>query len=165
MMRVRSTSVKGLSAPEIRAEGVDVLFLVWLISRAATDLIDSALSGTELTADEFAVYSILRAAGAITPTDLARWMAAAPTTVSSYVKRFEARGHVSRAPHPEDGRSYRITLTAAGRRAYRDAATRFRPVLSRVESTLTDGAATREALLQLRTSLDHVRDTLPRYWR
>ena len=31
--------------------------------------------------------------------------------MSSYVKRFEKRGHVVREPNPDDGRSYLIRLT------------------------------------------------------
>jgi DNA-binding MarR family transcriptional regulator len=87
-------------------------------------------------------------------------MAAPPTTVSSYVKRFEARGHVQREPNPVDRRSYRIKLTPAGRRAYRAAAALFVPLRTRVANSLgarEDGV--REALLTLRTVLDELRHT------
>ena len=84
----------GLSAAEVREEGVDVTFMVWMTFRATTYLVDAALAPAGLNGDEFAIYSVLNAAPSITPTELARWMAAPPTTVSSYVKRFEARGHV-----------------------------------------------------------------------
>lgn len=157
MVRVRSTSVKGLTTAEIRAEGVDLLFLVWLISRATTDLIDTALGPSQLNADEYAIYSVLSAAGSITPTELARWMATAPTTVSSYVKRFEGRGHVSRTPNPEDRRSYHIGLTAAGRQVHRRAGALFKPVRDRVEQSLADGGEIAEALLALHTTLDQAR--------
>ena len=63
-------------------------------------------------------------------------MAAAPTTVSSYVKRFERRGHISRIPNAEDGRSYRVQLTAAGRDAHRHAGDLFAPILTNTEDTL-----------------------------
>jgi len=157
MVRVRSTSVQGPTAAEIRAEGVDLLFLVWLISRATTDVIDTALGPSQLTADEYAIYSILSAAGSITPTELARWMATAPTTVSSYVKRFEVRGHVTRTPNPDDRRSYHISLTGAGRQAHRRAALLFKPARDRVEQALADRGEIAEALLSLHTALDQVR--------
>ena len=54
-------------------------------------------------------------------------MAAPATTVSSYVKRLEPRGHVERAPNPDDGRSYLLHLTDAGRVAHTDAAEHFLP--------------------------------------
>jgi DNA-binding MarR family transcriptional regulator len=158
MVRVRSEFVKGLAAHEVRDEDVDVTFLVWLTSRATADLLDAALAPAGLSGDEFAIYSVLTAAPSITPTELARWMAAPPTTVSSYVKRFEGRGHVQREPNPADRRSYRIRLTPAGRRAHRAAGALFLPVRTQVTDALgareTD---VREALLTLRTVLDDVR--------
>jgi DNA-binding MarR family transcriptional regulator len=158
MVRRRSTSNPGLSADEVRNENVDATFLVWLTSRAATDLIDTALAPAGLDGDEFAIYSILTAAPLITPTELARWIAAPPTTVSSYVKRLEARGHVRREPNPADKRSYRIKLTPAGRRAYRSAAALFVPVRNRVAVALGEREEeVREALVALRAAFDDIR--------
>jgi DNA-binding MarR family transcriptional regulator len=158
VVRERSRPAEALAPGEVRDEDVDVTFLVWLTSRATSDLLDSALAPAGLDSDEFAIYSILTAAPLITPTELARWMAAPPTTVSSYVKRFEARGHVARERNPADGRSYRLELTAAGRRAHRAAAELFVPMRTRVEEGLGPRAAeVREALLTLRSVLDEIR--------
>lgn len=162
MVRDGSSSADGLTEAEARDEGVDVTFMVWLTSRATADLLDSALAPTGMDSDEFAVYSVLSAAPSITPTELARWMAAPPTTVSSYVKRFEARGHVDREPNPADGRSYRITLTPAGRRAHRAAAELFMPMRTRVEDGLgTRATDVRDALLLLRSVVDDIRHHPP----
>ena len=158
MVRHRNESVEGLSAREVRDEDVDVTFMVWLTSRATADLLDAVLAPAGLNGDEFAIYSVLTAAPSITPTELARWMAAPPTTVSSYVKRFEARGHVQREPNPADRRSYRIKLTPAGRRAHRTAVALFLPMRTRVADALgAQEEAVREALLTLRTVLDDLR--------
>ena len=127
-MRDRTTSVK--------REDTNVLFGVWLVSRATTHVLDTALAPSGLTADEFGIYSVLTSAETMTPSDLARWMSAAPTTVSSYVKRFEARGHVERRRNPDDGRSFVLRLTPAGRRAHALAGAQFVPVLERVMRTL-----------------------------
>jgi DNA-binding MarR family transcriptional regulator len=156
MMRSRSTGVKGPA----RAGGADsnVLFEAWRLSRAASSLLDGALGPSGLSADEFGVYSVLAGAGSITPTELARWMAAAPTTVSSYVQRFERRGHVERSRHPGDGRSYRIRLTPAGRRAHRDAAALFAPTLARVVRALGDAEpGARRTLDSLLAAIESVR--------
>jgi DNA-binding MarR family transcriptional regulator len=158
MVRRRSTSGNSLTAAEVRDQDVDLTFMVWLASRATADLLDSALAPSGLDGDEFAIYSVLTAASSITPTELARWMAAPPSTVSSYVKRFEARGHVKREPNPSDRRSYRIRLTPAGRRAHRAAAELFIPLRTRVEAVLGPQAGdVREALLTLRAAVDEVR--------
>ncbi len=161
-MRSRSSSVKGLSPAEVRREQVDVLFLVWLLARSTEDLVDTVLRPAGLTGDDFAVYSMLAAAGTITPGELARWMAAPATTVSSSVKRYEARGHVVREPNPDDRRSYAIRLTPAGRRAHADAAARFGPVREDVVAALggrLPGIET--ALLHLRTVVDGLRGDAP----
>ena len=132
----------------------NVLFAVWLVSRAANATIDAAMRDTGLDADEFAVYSVLAQGDGMTPTDLAHWMTAPTTTVSSYVKRFEQRGHVERRVHPDDGRSYLIRLTADGREAHRAAGARFLPLLDHVNGLLgPDVDGVRRHLAQLHTAV------------
>src|SRR5262249_53541236 len=128
MVRYRSSDVKGLTASEIDEQGVDILFLVWLTARATADLLDSVLEPAGLTGDEFAIYSVLASGPSITPTELARWVAAPLPPASSSVRRRRGRGPVGREPHPQDRRSYQIRLTPAGRRAHRAAAALFAPV-------------------------------------
>lgn len=125
-----------------------MLFDVWLVSRATFAALDTALAASGLTADEFAIYSVLTSTDGMTPGELARWMAAPLTSMSSYVKRFEARGHVVRLAHPEDGRSYRLQLTPAGRLAHRKAGKLFQPVLDQVEESLDISASTARRALQ-----------------
>jgi len=134
MMRDRTTSVNPEPVLDPRLD--NVLFDVWLLSRATTALLDERLAGSGLDSDEFAIYSVLRSSEGMTPTELAHWMAAPTTTVSSYIKRFEARGHVERRPHPGDGRSYRLRLSGAGRRAHGKAADSFLPVLGQVNELI-----------------------------
>lgn len=158
MVRGRSKSVKSLSAAEVQDEDVDALFMVWLVSRATEELLDRALAPAGLNGDEFAIYSMLSAARTMTPTELSRWMAAPATTVSSYVKRFESRGHVTREPNPDDGRSYRIRLTPAGRSAHRTAAKHFGPIRTRVWNDLAEhDASVRGSLMELREVIDAIR--------
>jgi DNA-binding MarR family transcriptional regulator len=155
-MRTRSNNVKGKSGSG--DDGTNVLFDVWLVSRATTGALDAALAPTGLTADEFGIYSVLTSPDPITPTELARWMSAPPTTVSSYVKRLEARGHVVRVRNPADGRSYVLELTASGRRAHQAAGARFLPVLDAVTESLGTRreAEVRRSLAALRHALDQV---------
>ena len=137
----------------------NVLFDAWLVSRSVHRLVDTAIEASGLDADEFAVYSVLASGDGLTPSELARWMAAAPTTVSSYVKRFERRGHVIRTPNADDGRSYRLQLTAAGRDAHRHAGELFAPVLKHTEETLgVHAQSVHEQLLMLLQAVDATRD-------
>jgi DNA-binding MarR family transcriptional regulator len=147
-----------LTPQEVRDQDVDPLFLVWLVARSTEDLLDTVLSGSRIRGDEFAVYSVLAASPGITPSELSRWMATPATSVSSYVKRLEARGHLTRRPHPRDRRSYLIHLTAAGRRTHQAAAERVRPVRTQVIETLGDhDGSVRESLLRLRRIVDDLR--------
>jgi DNA-binding MarR family transcriptional regulator len=92
-----------------------------------------------------------------TPGELARWMSAPATTVSSSIKRIEARGHAVRERNPADGRSYVLRLTDAGRSAHAEAGACFLPVLEAVVDALgTREAGVRRALADLRTSLDAI---------
>lgn len=172
-MRDRTTSVKGNIAnaasgsrhpvDDVREGGTNVLFDVWLVSRSTTQLLDAALASTGLTGDEFGIYSVLTSAEALTPTELARWMSAPPTTVSSYVKRLEERKHVVREPNPDDKRSYRVRLTPEGRRAHQAAGQAFMPVLDHVVAALGGNeSAVRAALGDLHAALDSLRESTRR---
>ena len=161
MMRARSTSVKPLSADEVSDRDVDPLFLVWLVSRSTEDLIGTVLAPAGLSADELALYSLLAASPGITPGELSRWMAAPLTSVSSYVKRLEGRGHVTRRAHPTDRRSYQVQLTPEGEQAHRAAGELFGPVRSRVIGALGDqDDVVRAALLRLHRIVNGMRSEL-----
>lgn len=139
----------------VPAEGTNVLFDVWLVSRAANGVLDAALAPSGLTADEFGFYSVLMSADALTPSEVARWMSAPLTTVSSYVKRLQRRGHIAREPNPADGRSYLLRLTPAGRAAHQAAGQAFLPVLDQVVAALDrHEPSVRTALARLREALD-----------
>ncbi len=144
--------------PDMRDPGLgNVLFDTWLVSRAVHSLIDDVIKPTGLDADEFAIYSVLSRGEGMTPSELARWMSAPATTVSSYVKRFEKRGHVDRVPSTEDRRSYRLLLTTEGRTAHRRAGELFRPTLAEVDQALgQQGPNVRLQLLELRRVIDAI---------
>ena len=138
---------------------MDTLFMQWLVGRAAQNLVDDVLRPVGLASDELPVYSMLASDTPVTPTELSRWMAAPATTVSSVVKRLQARGHVIREQHPQDRRSYRIRLTPAGRETHQAAMELFRPVSTAVERQLGPERTTvDEALLLLREAIDQVRE-------
>lgn len=161
-MRETGTPVGNQPSPgELETGPGNVLFDVWLVSRAVHALIDDAIKPVGLDADEFAVYSVLAASNGATPGSLARWMAAPPTTVSSSMKRFERRGHIERVTNPDDGRSYLVRLTPAGRRIHREAGERFAPVLTAVEEQLGTGVGEiHRRLLELHQAVDVTGDEI-----
>lgn len=135
----------------------NVLFDTWLVSRAVHSLIDDVIKPTGLDADEFAIYSVLSRGDGMTPSELSHWMSAPATTVSSYVKRFEKRGHVDRVPSVEDRRSYRLVLTTEGRAAHRASGELFQPTLAEVDEALgKQGPSVHRRLLELRRVIDAI---------
>ena len=83
------------------------------------------MADSPLTAEEYAVYSILFDEGPHAPTELARRTGMPPTSMSHFVRGMLERGHAERSPAADDRRSYRIVLTPAGLRAQAAASAAF----------------------------------------
>jgi DNA-binding MarR family transcriptional regulator len=94
----------------------NVLFRLFILGQLANDLVDTAMRREKLNPNGFAVASAIRAFQPITPTALADLLGIPPTTLSSYLRRLEARRHIRRRPNPDDGRSSLLELTKLGDR-------------------------------------------------
>jgi DNA-binding MarR family transcriptional regulator len=97
---------------------ISLLFDVFVVHQRVRALLARALSGCELRADEYAVYSVLFERGSMTPTQLAASLAMPVTTTLDYLRVMMRRGHVRRAKNPADGRSYTVSLTIEGLSGY-----------------------------------------------
>jgi DNA-binding MarR family transcriptional regulator len=140
--------------PSSRPQNMSLLFDVWLLMHLAAGMLDDALEGTDLSGDDFGLYSLLRAFGPATPSDIARWTGMRPTTVSTALRRMAIRGHSSTTPHPLDRRSYLVGLNEAGVTAHRTAAEPFQAGLKRVTDKLgEDEHGLRLALQRLDAAL------------
>ncbi len=113
------------------------LLQVFVAGQLSGELLRREL-GTTITGDRFAVLSVIGALAPITPTELARRLGMAPTTVSSWLARLEREGVAERRPNPDDGRSQLIELTGAGRRELEAAMPEFARAASRVREALGD---------------------------
>jgi len=102
-----------------------VFLEIFALSQALRELLQSAMAGGPLTPVEYAFYSVVFDAEAVTPTDVARQLSVPKTTVMEYVRLMEERGHARRITNPRDGRSYKLVLTASGLSAHRQAHDRF----------------------------------------
>ena len=118
------------------AEESSVLFGVWTAFNGMADLVGKALLEAPLNGDEFGFYSALYDGQPITPNEIAEYLAMPATTVSSYLNRLLARGHISRSKNPADGRSALIELTIEGREALYETWKRWAPAQAAVESAL-----------------------------
>ena len=84
----------------------------------------------------------------VTMSELGQRTGLAPATLYDYVERLVGEGFVEREPHPDDGRSYFIRVTAEGlaqvratSQAVRAAHERFRKMLDRPVPEVADAVA------------------------
>lgn len=97
------------------------------------------------------VLWVLAEAGESRLSDVAARLCLDPSTVSRQVRQLTDAGFVGRASDPDDGRAWRLDLTAAGRRVLADAQAGRRAAL---QAALTGWSATdRTALIDLLTRL------------
>jgi DNA-binding MarR family transcriptional regulator len=116
---------------------LSLLFDLFAANQQVRTLLGHALAGSGLTADEYAVYSILFDEGPHAPSELARRAGMPATTMSHYVRSMLDQGHVERAPSSSDRRSYRLVLTPAGLVAHGQASEAFAEAHRRFIGALT----------------------------
>ncbi|HEX5824893.1 MAG TPA: MarR family transcriptional regulator [Candidatus Limnocylindrales bacterium] len=116
---------------------LSLLFDLFAANQQVRTLLGHALANSGLSADEYAVYSILFDEGPHAPSELARRAGMPPTTMTHYVRSMLERGHVERAPSSSDRRSYRLVLTAAGILAHGRASRAFDEAHRRFIGALT----------------------------
>jgi DNA-binding MarR family transcriptional regulator len=127
---------------------ISLLFDVFVLHQRVRSLLARALSGTELRADEYAVYSVLFERGPLTPTLLAASLAMPVTTTLDYLRVMTRRGHVQRARNPADGRSYTVSLTADGLTAHQRTSAEWNIAVRRLEDALSMPVSQVRAALQ-----------------
>jgi DNA-binding MarR family transcriptional regulator len=127
---------------------VTVLFDVFVLNRSVGRMLDDALAPTGLNSFDFAMTSMLREHGPISPQRIAALTGMKTTTTSGVLRRLEERGLVARRPHPDDGRSVLLTLTPSGDRLTDEAQQSFEAVLARVERGLGSRLPRARAALQ-----------------
>ncbi len=103
------------------SEGVDpstVLITLWAgrLSRRVESFYQEALRSWGLQYSDYAVLSMLRFSGALSPKSLNVFMAITSGGLTKTIQRLEAKGLVRREPDPNDGRGTLISLTKKGER-------------------------------------------------
>jgi DNA-binding MarR family transcriptional regulator len=130
----------------------------FIVSQLSGAVIADVVAGSEVTATEFAVTSWLDIVGTATPTELATELGLSLTTLSAMIDRLVSKKQVKRAPHPLDGRSYLLELTAAGKKTNSRNGRRFNEALQRLRSHLEGDSD--EVLVALRRLEDGLRAML-----
>jgi DNA-binding MarR family transcriptional regulator len=111
----RSSRSKSNSAapPERR---LSLLLLLVAANQRMAQLVERELAADGVSADGYAVLSLIGVRGPVRLTEVAAELGMPLTTASDIVRRLEARRRVRRRPNPEDGRSSLFELTASGDR-------------------------------------------------
>lgn len=136
---------------------------VFALSQAIGGLLREAMADGPLTPEEYAIYSVIFEAEAVTPTEMAERLSMPMTTVIEWVRRLESRRHARRVAHPRDGRSYRLVLSASGLAAHREANRRFEIAYRTFTSALAgDELRSKAHLARLRSAAVAARRALPR---
>jgi DNA-binding MarR family transcriptional regulator len=134
-----------------------LLYQVFLTSQASRRFMKSALAGTAMTGEQFALYSYLFGNGPRTLSQAARDFGLAVTTVATMLAPHFESGDLERLPHPTDRRARLIALTDAGRRRMERAIPAFSaPYLAMVAGLEDAGGnveATFEVLSRLRSAI------------
>jgi len=125
----------------------NVLFQSFRTLTAVRELFKTALEGTGITGEEYAVLGVLHFFPDRTPTELAAALGIPPTTVSRLVAGFLRDGLAVRDENPEDGRSYLLRSTARGNKIVQTIAPR---VAKLVEAL---GAVSTQPLTEISASL------------
>jgi DNA-binding MarR family transcriptional regulator len=135
-----------------------ILFEVFWTQQKRRRLLEVALAGVDLSPEDYPFYVTIGADGPL--TRMAEILDMPLSTVVFRVRRLERRGHAERIDNPDDGRSFLIRLTPAGRSLLNKARPRFRRYAEGVEARL--GKAKTKAigsgLVELRTAIDEELD-------
>ena len=115
---------------------ISLLFDVFVVNQRLRVLLSTALAGTGLRPDEYAVYSLLFEAGPLSPTEMAGQMGMPLTTLLDYIRAMRERGHLARRRRAGDGRAYEARLTVRGARAFHKASAAWQEAVRHFEPAL-----------------------------
>ena len=120
---------------------------------------DARFAPFGVTADQFVLLATLARRGTLTQRELARHMPSDPSTVRAMLALLEERGLIQRDRHPTDSRARMVTLTAAGKRKFRQLLKAGEPIRAEmVDSLQPDELETLVTLLErIAASLNTVR--------
>jgi DNA-binding MarR family transcriptional regulator len=111
-------------------------------------IVEAAVEGTGISAEDFAFVSMVGLRQPVTPTALAREFGHSLSTVLFRAGRCVDLGLLERIDNPDDGRSFLLRRTPGGENAWRLAATNLWRVVQRLESRLSRPAAEIQQVLR-----------------
>ena len=141
-----------------------LLYQLYLASQASRRFMRSALAGTDMTGEEYALYSYLYGNGASHAHPSVPRLRPAHHHPGHAARPVDRGGDITRLPHPTDKRARLLQLTDAGRSrleaAIPDFTVAYRALLGQLEEQEVDDEAVFAALETLRSSIIRTADLL-----
>jgi DNA-binding MarR family transcriptional regulator len=128
---------------------LSLLLLVLAANQRLVRLVERELAADGVAGADYGLLSLVGVRGPVRLTEVATELGMRLTTASDAMRRLEARGHATREPNPEDGRSVLFALTEEGQAEWR----RGWPALQRITRFLGEELGDPE---RVRDSLESV---------
>jgi len=118
-------------------------------------VVDRAVEGTGIGPEDFAFVSIVGGREPVTPTAISKEFGLSLSTVLFRAQRNVDLGFVERVENPQDGRSFLLRLTPAGRQAWHRAGKNLRGAVDSLEARFARPAAEiQQVLRELQAAFD-----------
>jgi DNA-binding MarR family transcriptional regulator len=136
---------------------ISLMFDTFMMRTRMESVLTAALQPAGIRSGDYAVVSLIAVEGSMTPSTLARLVGVAPSSLAGRVARLVRWGWIRRCPASEDGRSWRLELTPAGREVLQAALPRAHACAQRIDAALhgrgVDPDTVRACLITLSTAL------------
>lgn len=143
-----------------------LLYQLYLANTESRRFMRAALAGTDMSGEEYGIYSYFYANGPRTLSQAAADLGYPITTLASLIAPAVSSGELVRSRHPTDRRARILELSPAGRERLEVAIPAFRSAYRGLLATLADSGADVEAifdaLAKLRSGLVAANATLAR---
>lgn len=116
------------------------IHLIHRVSQCVTDVFQTEMAGSDLTARQFAVLASIAKREGASQTDLVVMTGIDRSTLADIVRRMLKKGLVQRRRTKEDARAYAVKLTEEGRKALKLA----EPLVMRVDDRILEAIPNQE---------------------
>ncbi len=149
------------SSREPETTTLSPLYYLNVAGHRVRSLLAEAMEGSPLTAEEYAVYSLIFEIGPVSATQLSREAGLPLTTALDLVRTLEGRGHVIKRRDPRDQRAMSVRLSPEGLAVQQAAEKYFAEADRRLRAALDlDASAISRTLIALAEAAETALESL-----